>query len=254
MLISKPADIDIRSYGEPERPDHHDFFQLVLPLSGDLLIDVGGTAGHLAPGSASFIEPGLLHSQAGTSPNRSLILDLDPAVLEDDVAERLATKQVIQLSPPTMRLIEYMELLLADKAPVVTNVQHWVPLLLDGLLHEVPRPKSRLTLLLHAMTARPELPWTTGQMAGKAALSISRLHELFQVELATTPRAWLAQLRLRKAMELLARTHLPLAEIAFRCGYADQSALTHAMRRAGEISPAAYRKNAHAQELATKSP
>ncbi len=216
MLISKPAEIDIRSYGEPEQPDRHDFFQLVLPLSGDLLIDIGGTAGRLAPGTASFIEPGLLHSQAGTAPNRSLILDLDSSVLPEDIAERLADKHFMQLSPPTMRLIEYMELLLADKAAVATSVQHWVPLLLDGLLHQVPRPKSRLTLLLHAMTARPELPWTTGQMASKAALSISRLHELFQTELATTPRAWLSQVRLRKAMEMLAQTHVPLADIAFR--------------------------------------
>ena len=252
MLINPPAEIDIRSYGEPERPDRHDFFQLVLPLSGDLLIDVGGTAGRLVPGSASVIEPGLLHSQAGTAPNRSLILDLDPAALADDVAERLARKPVIQLPAPAMRLIEYMELLLADKAAVTTNVQHWVPLLLDGLLQQAPRPKSRLTLLLHAMTARPELPWTTGQMADKAALSISRLHELFQTELGSTPRAWLSQLRLRKAMDMLARSHVPLAEIAFCCGYADQSALTHAMRRAGQMSPAAYRKQA--QELATKTP
>ena len=49
-------------------------------------------------------------------------------------------------------------------------------------------------------------------------------------------------LRLGRARQLLARTPLPIAEIADRCGYADQSHFTRHFRRAFALTPAQYRQ------------
>jgi AraC-like DNA-binding protein len=49
-------------------------------------------------------------------------------------------------------------------------------------------------------------------------------------------------MRLRWVCRQLAATNLPIAQLATQAGYADQSALTHAMRRAMDITPLAYRK------------
>ncbi|WP_338073368.1 AraC family transcriptional regulator [Herbaspirillum frisingense] len=56
------------------------------------------------------------------------------------------------------------------------------------------------------------------------------------------PRAWLAEVRMAQACRLLRTSALPLAFIAQRCGYGDQSALTHAMRKLRGTTPSAYRK------------
>ena len=88
-------------------------------------------------------------------------------------------------------------------------------------------------------------------MAAVAGVSVSRLHALFREELNTTPRTWIRDLRLGRVKEWLATTPLSIAEIAYRAGYADQSALTRAMREVTGLTPAAWRRQS--QESATKN-
>jgi AraC-like DNA-binding protein len=73
-------------------------------------------------------------------------------------------------------------------------------------------------------------------------MSVSRLHSLFREDLESTPHAWLSQVRLGRVQHWLATTNLSIAELAYRGGYADQSALTRAMRNATGLTPAAYRR------------
>jgi AraC-like DNA-binding protein len=47
---------------------------------------------------------------------------------------------------------------------------------------------------------------------------------------------------------LLSSTDLSIAELAYRLGYADQSALTRAMRKAIGLTPAAYRRQARVRD------
>ncbi|HVR53548.1 MAG TPA: helix-turn-helix domain-containing protein, partial [Pseudorhodoferax sp.] len=63
-------------------------------------------------------------------------------------------------------------------------------------------------------------------------------------ELGRTPAAWLQQLRLERVREALVTTNRPIAELALAAGYADQNALTRAMRRATGTTPAAIRRAA----------
>ena len=53
----------------------------------------------------------------------------------------------------------------------------------------------------------------------------------------------LAEMRMAQVCQLLRTSSLPLAAVAQRCGYADQSVMTHAMRKLRGTTPAAYRKN-----------
>jgi AraC-like DNA-binding protein len=85
-------------------------------------------------------------------------------------------------------------------------------------------------------------------MAEKVGISTSRLHAIFQESLGKSPRVWLTELRLERVCRLLTSTDVPIAELAYRFGYADQSALTRAMRKATGLTPAAYRRQARVQE------
>lgn len=246
--LRQPA-LHIRSYRGLSAPHDHDFAQLVLPVTGALDLDIAGHAGSLDVAHAGFVPRGLPHATRAHHANRVLVLDLSADTDTDDTARTLAPalaalaeRPFVQLSAPAHRLVDFMALLVEQGQAAAPAVQLWVPLLLDTLLLQPARPASRLMALRAQVQAALERPWTVAQMAQQAAISPSRLHELFQLELQTTPRAWLAGLRLARACELLAATRMPIAEVAARSGFADQSALSHAMRRARGQTPAAWRK------------
>ncbi|SMH59313.1 AraC family transcriptional regulator [Azospirillum agricola] len=242
MVTTPRLSIDVRSYGADQGADRHDFAQLVLPLSGTLEMDIAGKGDRLGPSRMAFVEAGSPHSQMSDKPNRSLIVDLDPIILEPEVGDRLIRQPFVPLPPAAGKLVDYMGLLVDGGAVSADNLRLWLPLLLDSLVRDPARPPSRLAPLLAVIEPEPGLDWTTGMMAERAGVSVSRLHALFRAELDTTPRAWLAALRLKRVCEWLALSDHPIAEIAYRAGYADQSALTRAMRQSTGLTPAAYRR------------
>ena len=169
------------------------------------------------------------------------MVDLAPDAVGSLQLEALAQRPFFPLSRAAGKLVEFMAVALSDNRPAGNTLQHWVPLLLDTLTQQ-PQALSRLRLMLARVEARADHPWTVAQMAQLAAISPSRLHEWFRAELDTSPRAWLAEVRVARACQLLRTSSLPLAQVAQRCGYGDQSALTHALRKLRGTTPAAYRK------------
>lgn len=234
--------LSIRAYSAYSDPHSHDFSQLVLPLVGSLNIDIAGRDALLDRSVAAYVESGARHAQGSRLTNRFLIVDLDPGVLDPWVADRLASQPLLQLTPEANSLIDYMGATLAKGAAPASRVRLWAPLLLDSLVGDEPQPRSRLGALLAAIDGNPFSDWTATRMAKQAGMSVSRLHAHFRKELNTTPHAWLSQVRLGRVQHWLTNSDLPIAELAYRGGYADQSALTRALRKATGLTPAAYRR------------
>ncbi len=235
------TEIDLRSYDAPFA-GVHDFAQMVLPLKGRLTLDIDGHSGLLHPLRAAYIAPGLVHTQFSHEPNASLILDFDLAAVPAETAGRLAERPFAPVGTATAKLVDFMGLLQAQGAASAGVLANWTPLLLESLTAQTIRPASRLQAALTRFEAQPGRPWDTASMAKVACLSVSSLHRVFREELDTTPQAWLQAMRLRFVCRQLAESSLPIAQLATLAGYADQSALTHAMRRAMDITPLAYRK------------
>jgi len=254
MTPTPTADLHLRSYGQDRESDRHDYAQLVLPLSGTLLLDIEGRQGRLDPLHAAFVAPHTWHSQVGTAPNRSIILDLDLASVAPEAAGRLIERPFPQLGAAARKLVEFMGIVASQQAPgqgagqgkPPALLQGWIPLLLDTLALDAPRPVSRLAALMARVEADPGQPWTTDAMAASAGLSVSRLHALFRDGFDTSPHAWLLDLRLARARAWLAQSDMPIAELALRAGFSEQSALTRAMRKTSGETPAAYRRQARA--------
>lgn len=244
MSIIQPpfVDIDIRSYGERWTADRHAFAQLVLPLSGEVELEIEGRGDRLNPLKGAVVVAGAWHSQQSAVENHSLIVDVDQAAIGHPLWERLAGKPFADISPAARKLVEFMQLSIAGRATPESLLRGWVPLLLDTLAMEPARLQSRLTALLAHAEANLASPWTTDSMAQFARMSVSRLHALFQDELNTSPRAWLLSRRLNRACELLRHSSRPIADIALTTGFGDQSALTRAMRIQLDTTPAAYRR------------
>jgi len=246
VSILEPPHIDlaIRSYGAALDADRHAFAQLVLPLAGEVLLDIDGRAGRLDPLHGAFVPPRAWHAQAGAHGNRSLIVDVGRTALTHAAFERLAERPFTPLGPGARKLVEYMGLMREARPVPAQLLQGWIPLLLDTLVHDAPQPCSRLAALLARVAAQPGLAWSTESMAQAARMSTSRLHALFREELDASPHAWLLQQRIEAACRELAGSNRPIAEIALRCGFSDQSALNRALRRHRDTTPAAWRRGA----------
>jgi PAS domain S-box-containing protein len=80
-----------------------------------------------------------------------------------------------------------------------------------------------------------------GDVAAAASMSVVQLERTARRIIGLSVRQLLVRFRVEHAIGLLATTELTLSDIAERCGYYDQSALTRQFRRVVGVSPGAYR-------------
>jgi|ERR1700683_4028091 AraC-like DNA-binding protein len=236
--------LSFRTY-EAESPVHkHPFVQVVLPVQGELEIELEGRGGRLDLVRGVLIAPDISHTQAARGINRFLILECDLPEVHSRAVERIWKQGFVNIPAAARRLIEFVDLSSTGPQVPASLARHCVPLLLDALLDESSRPKSRLETLRIRIESDPGERWSVYDMAQVSRLSVSRLHALFRAELGKTPQEWLSDLRLLRVREGLAESDLAIAQLALDAGYSDQTALTRAMRRATGVTPGAYRKRA----------
>jgi AraC-like DNA-binding protein len=84
---------------------------------------------------------------------------------------------------------------------------------------------------------------TLDVLAGIACLSPFHFTRTFRDAVGLTPHAYVLHTRLARAQTLLA-AQLPVSEVAYGTGFADQSHLTHAFRRQFGCTPARYARAA----------
>jgi AraC-like DNA-binding protein len=82
---------------------------------------------------------------------------------------------------------------------------------------------------------------TLTDLADLARLSTYHLIRAFRAEVGLTPHAYLVDVRVRRARDLL-RADLPPAEVALDVGFADQAHLTRAFKARIGVAPGAYRR------------
>ena len=83
------------------------------------------------------------------------------------------------------------------------------------------------------------------QIARVAGLSPSRFSHLMREQLNTSFTELLAQYRVDRAAELLARTTDSIADVALACGFPDQSYFTKVFKKRMGKTPFAYRRTRH---------
>ena len=83
---------------------------------------------------------------------------------------------------------------------------------------------------------------TTAKRGEMVALSASYFGRAFKATFGQTPHAYIARRRLEAARTLMLATREPLSQIAYQCGFADQSHLCRLFRRAEGMAPQAWRR------------
>ena len=124
------------------------------------------------------------------------------------------------------------------------------PLVVEGLLLELIggalRPPGAaapwLARVRESLHAHATSPVTMRELAAAAGVHPTTLARAFRAAFRCTPGEYLRRIRLEQAMNALAATNVPLAEIAATAGYCDQSHFSKAFRRATRMTPAQYRR------------
>lgn len=245
--------LDFRSYGPSEAVDVHDFVQVVMPSRGVLDIEVDGRAGRVDAQQAALIRAGTAHSCGATGRNSFIVLDVTAPTIDMPDLRRLADRVFFSVTPGLSALTTWLRGAHAPETrPTIEGrvASAWSSLALqtlaahpaNGATSPRLRPDDRAERVLRIIRRRFAEPLTVDELAAEVGLSGRRVATLFRAAYGTTLHARLAEVRLQHAVSLLESTTLPIAEVAARSGYYDQSALTRHMKAALGTTPAAIRR------------
>jgi transcriptional regulator GlxA family with amidase domain len=84
--------------------------------------------------------------------------------------------------------------------------------------------------------------WTVEEMADYVELSAAHLQKLFKSQMGMPPIAYLRELRLEKARELLENSFSPTKLIGYEVGMCDQSHFSCDFKKKYGVTPTEYRK------------
>lgn len=82
---------------------------------------------------------------------------------------------------------------------------------------------------------------TSAELAKAAGTSVRGLERAFDRDYGLSPQQYLRRLRMQTACQLLVSSRLALAQVADRCGFADQSHFTRDFRSLTGMTPRTYR-------------
>lgn len=102
----------------------------------------------------------------------------------------------------------------------------------------------KLARVVDFVEARLGEPVTLDQMAAVAAIGRFHFARMFKLAVGVTPMAYVERARIEHAKALLQDGGLPLAEVAARVGFADQSHFTRRFRRHTGRTPAIFARQA----------
>lgn len=103
----------------------------------------------------------------------------------------------------------------------------------DGL-----RPVDRA---VEALLAAPTANWSVKRLAEQHGISREHLARAFRERVGVPPAAWLAGQRVRRALELLRETDLPVRAVRDQAGFASSHALIRRVRAATGLGPSEIR-------------
>lgn len=230
----------------PCHAHEHAFFSLLLSGSYRELV-AGRTLEH-TPLTVVYHPEHLTHSdEIGPAGARFFTLEMAPELLDGRLRRRRPLASVRDLSggPPVWMMVRLFREASAGPA-VPVSLEEQAAELVDevaGAAGEHPRrAPSWLAGIQAVLEERYREPLTLSYLAGLAGIHPVYLSRVFRHFHGRPIRAVVHQLRVHHACRLLARSNLPLAEVALEAGFVDQSHLTHVFRRVTGMTPGAMRR------------
>ncbi len=235
--------LELRSYSSETRTHHHDYHQLVLPVSGSLSMHVDGRPGEVSTDRLALISAGRAHDFAAADANCFVVADVPEALAPE--LERMPAFIDLDTSLAQYVLFLYQQLTSDARAPAS---ERQMLLLLIQLLKERFGDSVKLDKRIHAVQSYLDRhyaePVSLPGLAAIASLSVRQLNEVFRDSLGMTPHQYLVETRMQRAWQLLVDSDLQVGDVAHRVGYTSQAAFSDRFRRHFGQAPRYFRRNA----------
>ncbi|MDV7340478.1 AraC family transcriptional regulator [Terasakiella sp. A23] len=246
----------IRKYQSAETCHSHDgFHQIILPITGNLELEIDGQAGAVAGQTIGMVTQGESHAFRAQGNNSFLVMDIDESFAQhelEDIWVRASETPFHTMSQALLSLSDYAAFCAKDNMPgnwLETWQQLFLTTLECDLVNDLPALPARIEKAIHFMQANLGRKISNADLADASCLSPARFYELFRKATGVTPQQYLTQSRLKMAKRLLLQGDT-VSTIAQDVGFADQSSFGRAFQKTYGLSPAKWRK----QELETKKP
>lgn len=238
--------VTVRSYDEVSASDAHDsYHQIALGIEGGLEVEVDHLSMCVAPTLGVVIPVGARHDYLGIGTNnRQLIVDVPVGALT--LPRKLFDRPTV--IPIDARFAQWVGALAALDAST-DRFLHWqaTAKLCDAVLERMAGAghtnPDRFTLTRIDAYLRTHLaePLSIPALASFCGCSVRSFHDRFVAEFDITPHRYLLRLRVEQAARMMNERHRSLADIAAACGFADQSAFTHAFAARFGVTPGKWR-------------
>ena len=241
-------------------PHEHASWELYVQLHGTSRWEVAGRLHRLAPGELLAVPPRTLHALAGRPSARH---HFHYAAL--DVGRALARRPALRPAweparphhvPAPAQLQAALRILVGEvasdrshRAEGLSTAVDLVVLEATRALREDPAPAPltgghpsvrRARALLDS---RPERAWSLAALGRAVGLSPSHLAECFSREVGQPPHAYLTELRLERARDLLRGSDLPITLIAQELGFGSSQHFARLFRRRMGRTPSDFRRS-----------
>lgn len=241
--------------GHRETREPGAFFQLFWSVAGLGRIRAGGRTISIRPGGVFLYHAGETHDLAAEETSgweyRWLTLDGEHS---GNIAKLFRLRREQAAGPCPTHLFEELDACLRDPTAAGerrASVTAYEILMLASLgadagvvrdpsaTAERPETAAAAKAWFDERFADPQL--NVSALAEKLRVHRASLHRAFVKSYGVAPVQYLARLRLRLALELLASTRLPIAEVAARCGLPDSAYFSKLIARHTGFSPRVYR-------------
>ena len=257
----------------PDYPEHtHEFTELVVVYEGSGINCVDGFDYPISAGDVFVLHEGTKHSYRETRhlhlcnvlfdsslldikgidmshlPGYHALFLLEPKLRKSkfNTRLRLESKELLK----TKSMIEELEREVDGKQPGFRLISQSLLLLLIGELsrwHDQSADKTsgKLMQIAKSIAHMERLynePMAIGDLASMANMSERAFYRIFQEATGITPNQYLTNLRLSQACELLKHSKMSITDIAYECGFQDNSYMTRQFKKHLGSTPSAYRK------------
>ena len=265
-LVSKGVNFDYYQYGAFETPIHvneHHVISLVLDsIKNERKLDGVYSKEEQNFGSVAVIPAKAEHWSAWKTPARFVLFSIQPQVLAQIAPETVNPDKVELL--PAFAKSEPDRLVASISMAIKQQLENdpdgcdfYVEHLFNALLAHLVKNYCTITSLFKEYTGglppyklRQAINYINDNLDQKIKLDdvaklidISQYYfcHLFKESTGIAPYQYVIKQRIAKAKELTKQSKLPLAEIAFECGFSSQSQMTQHFRRSVGVTPKVYR-------------
>jgi AraC-like DNA-binding protein/mannose-6-phosphate isomerase-like protein (cupin superfamily) len=259
---------------------YHPEIELTCILKGEGTRLVGDHIGEYGPNDLVLIGPNVPHTwqskDPGRGPGRSkrnkaivvqfpqellthqfldlpemdavnaLFADAEAGIRFTGLSAKRGRQQLIELHslPDLARLLGLIELL-----DHLGRTGEWIRLGSAGYSPHLNRKtEKRLDRVLHYLHSAFRKDICLADLASIAAMNETAFSRFFKSQTGKPPIAYLNEVRVRQACQMLVHTVDPVGLIAHHCGYNNQTHFNRQFRRYTRCSPAEYRKLRHGRK------